>query len=75
MLDNLKAKLAGAKRSATIWFNSAAGVVVFGLPILQDNLPQLQDYLPHNFYHYAMGGVIFANLLLRFKTKTSLENR
>lgn len=72
---NIKAKLQGARKSLTIWFNGTAAAVVAGLPIAQDSLPQLHSYLPANFYQYAMGGVIFANILLRFKTNNGLEHK
>jgi len=71
----LKADLLKAHKSLTIWFNSAMGAIVVALPIAQDNFAQLQDYLPANFYHYAMGAVVVGNIVLRFKTSTSLAGK
>jgi len=71
----LKAKLNGAKRSLTIWVNGLAGALIIGLPEAQIAFPQLRDYVPHNMYHYAMGALIVANILIRFRTKTGLENK
>lgn len=68
-------KLAGAKRSATIWFNGITGTVVMGLPMLQDNLPQVREYVPMDYFKWVMGAVIVINILLRFKTTQPLENK
>lgn len=68
MMDKLK----GAWRSMTIWFNSAAAVVVPGLPMLRDEFPQLQPYIPDHLYQYALGLIIVANIALRFKTNVDL---
>jgi hypothetical protein len=68
-------KLIGAKRSAVIWFNGLMGVALIGLPVLEENLPQLQGIIPDQWYKYIMGAVIVANILLRFKTKLALENK
>jgi hypothetical protein len=73
MIETLKLKLAGAWRSFTIWFNTIAGTVLVTLPMLQDSLPQLADYLPAHTYKILMGVVIVANILLRFKTSQPLE--
>lgn len=71
----LKADLAKAHKSLTIWFNGAMGVAVVGLPMAQDSMPQLQDYLSANLYHYAMGALIVGNIILRFKTTSSLAEK
>lgn len=71
----IKADLVKAHRSWTIWFNSAMGAVVVALPMAQDSLPQLQDYLPANLYHYLMGALIVGNILLRFKTNAALADK
>lgn len=71
----LKAKLAKIHKSLTIWFNGVAGTIVAGLPIAQDSFPQLQPYISPHWYQYAMGGIIGANILLRFKTDKGLEQK
>jgi len=68
----LKRRLQGAVRSMTIWVNSVFGAVLLGLPELQLTFPQIQPYVPEQFFKYAMGAVIVANILLRFKTNIDL---
>ncbi len=51
----IKADLLRAHKSLTIWFNSVLGAAVVLLPVAQDQMPQLQDYLSVGLYHYAMG--------------------
>ena len=71
----LKLRLKNAWRSVTIWFNGIAASVLAILPTAQDNLPQLENYLPHNFYQWMMGLVIAANIALRFKTSSDLADK
>ncbi len=71
----VKAHLKGALRSFTIWFNALMAIAVTALPVAQDSFPQLQDYLPTNLYHWAMGALIVGNLLLRVKTNCSLAEK
>ena len=75
MFAKIKSKLARAHTSLTIWFNSAVGVILFNLPELQLVFPQMREFLPANWYQYAMGFIIFANILIRFKTSKSLESK
>ncbi len=72
LLKKLKADLVKAHKSLTIWFNSIMGMVVVGLPMAQDSLPQLQDYVPAGLYHYLMGALVVGNIILRFKTTSAL---
>ncbi len=71
----LKADIVKAHKSLTIWFNSVMGVLVVALPAAQDSMPQLQDYMPANVYHYAMGVLVVGNILLRFKTSGALADK
>ena len=66
------AAAAKAHKSMTIWFNAIAGAAVVALPLAQEQLPQLQDYLPAGLYHYLMGTVVAGNIILRFKTRSAL---
>lgn len=75
MIDNLLAKLRGALKSWTVWANGLLLMALPFLPVLQDSLPQLQAYLPENFYKWAMLGVLVGNIALRFKTTTSLAEK
>lgn len=70
----IKADAARMHRSWTIWFNGIGGIAAL-LPMASDQLPQLQDYLPDNFYHYAMVALVVGNILLRFKTTKALADK
>ncbi len=70
-----RADLAKAHKSMTIWFNAVFGAAVAALPFAQEQLPQLQEYLPANFYHYLMAAVVAGNILLRFKTRSALADK
>ena len=71
----LVAKIKGAGKSLTLWFNSIMGSAVVMLPPAQESFPQLADYIPSNWYHLSMGALIVGNMVLRFKTATGLENK
>ena len=71
----LRDDLKGARKSLTIWFNGVFGTLVVCLPLAQDQLPQLQAYLPAGLYHYLMGAVVLGNILLRFKTTKRLADK
>lgn len=73
--DSFRADIARAHKSFTIWFNGVLGVAIVLLPVAQDQMPQLQDYLPANVYHYAMGALVVGNILLRFKTNCALAEK
>lgn len=75
MGKTIRSRIAGARKSLTIWFNSVIGTVVTLLPVAQDQLPQLQPYIGPHFYQYMMGFVVGANILLRFKTTTDLKDK
>ncbi len=74
-LISFKADLLGARKSFTIWFNSTVATVYYGLPMLQESLPQLQAYIPTVHFNHIMATVIVVNLLLRFKTTKSLKDK
>lgn len=69
MIDKLK----NAWKSWTIWFNALAATVLGVLPMLQDSLPALAQYVPD--IKWAAVGIIIGNVLLRFKTNTSLAEK
>lgn len=71
--DTLKAKLAGARKSLTIWFNGLVAAVMGILPMAQDSLPALQQYVPD--IKWAAVLVIVGNIVLRFKTTTGLQDK
>ncbi len=70
-----RADLAKAHKSLTLWFNGIAAALIAALPLAQEQLPQLQDALPANFYHELMVVVVAGNILLRFKTRSALADK
>lgn len=68
-------KLNGAWRSWTIHFNVWCGALVSGLPLAQDNFPQLQPYIPAHLFQYGMAALIVGNMVLRFKTNCDLAHK
>jgi hypothetical protein len=72
-------KLKGAVRSRTIWFNAVLGALwaTIGqwVPYLADALPQLAPYLGEDKYRTLMLVVTAGNIVLRFKTSTSLGEK
>lgn len=66
-------KARNAWKSWTIWVNGASIAVVASLPDLIDQFPQLQPYVPENFYKAAMLALTVTNIALRFKTNSGLE--
>ena len=75
MWSRLKAKLRGCRKSLTARFNIFAGSALLALPYIQENLPQLQEYMSPDVYRYLMGCVVLVNLALRFKTDRPLEEK
>lgn len=75
MLSTFKARLNGARKSFTIWFNGLTAAVATGLPLAQDQFPTLSQYLPHNVFQYVAMVVIAGNFILRFKTVQDLKDK
>lgn len=75
MSETLKSRLRGARRSLTIWFNSLSGSVLIILPVAQDAFPQMQAYIPAHIYQIMMGGIVAANIALRFHTTIDLKDK
>jgi hypothetical protein len=72
---NLKQKLRGMRKSMTIWFN---GLMLAALPLAEyarDSLPQLSDYLSPTTYKTIGLAVVAVNIVLRFRTSTSLADK
>lgn len=72
---NIMDHLRGALRSATMWVNGLVGAGVAALPLLRDEFPQIEQYLDHQVYRWAMGTIVAANIMLRVKTKSSLAGK
>ena len=76
MLDRVKSKVVGAKRSLTIWFNSFMLSVYPAVDFLHDILPQVRSYVDDEVFKKAMLFVIVAgNIALRFKTSKDLAEK
>lgn len=68
-------KLRGAWRSTVIWLN---GLMLAFFPLVEvakDALPDLGQYLAPGIYKWVGLFVVVANIGLRFKTRTALENK
>lgn len=68
-------KIKGMLRSWVIWFNGLMALIVAGLPMLQDALPQLIPFADEGLYKRVGLFVVVANMLLRFKTHKSLADK
>lgn len=75
----LKKQIRGAARSWTIWFN---GLLLAMLPfatdiliLLPQLLPEVKPYMPANAYEFMGKVVVIGNILLRFRTKSSLSSK
>lgn len=79
MLTLFTAKLAGAVRSKTVWFNAVLLAMLEYLPTLLNQLdavlPQLQPYLGADTYKHVTLFMVLGNLYLRFHTKLPLEGK
>ena len=67
-MDKIKARLKGALKSLTIWFNTT-GVLLLGVAMAE---PMVATYLVANNFSAIL---IVGNLLLRFKTTSDLKDK
>lgn len=67
--------LRNAWKSLTIWFNGLAGLLLGMADTLKDYLPFAQSYVTADILKYAAIGIVVVNVLLRFKTKSSLADK
>ena len=71
----LGAKLQGAVRSFTIWFNGMMALAIANIDAIKESLPSLQQ-LDHRIYSWALGVTLAVNVWARaFKTKGALEDK
>jgi hypothetical protein len=68
-------KIRNAWRSWTIWFNGIMAVTIPALPLLADQIPQMQPFLSPALYQWIGGLIVLANIALRFKTNSSLADK
>jgi hypothetical protein len=71
----MMAKLRGALRSWTVWFNSLAALAWAFLPDLLDWMPSVAPYVDEGIYKKAMLVLLVGNLALRFKTRHGLGDK
>lgn len=71
-MDYWKRKAKGALKSLTVWFNTAAAVVVVMLPQIE---AQMQTSLtPEQYQDFALG-MLAINIALRIKTAKDLADK
>lgn len=70
-----KAKIRGSLKSLTIWFNGALLVALPVAEYLKSVLPEVQQYVDADTYKAIGAVVVVANILLRFRTATGLDNK
>ena len=68
-------KIKKSWRSWTIWFNGLMAVTIPSIPMLADQIPQLQPFLSASLYQWLGGVIVAANIALRFKTHKSLAEK
>lgn len=71
----ITSKLKGAWKSWTIRLNAIGIAVLSGLPAVADAIPQMQSFLPEDWYRVIGGVIVGANILLRFKTDKPLDEK
>ncbi len=70
-----KKLLIGCSKSLTIWINSIMLAALPTIELIKDSLPQLHEYLTPETYKIVGLTVVVANIVLRFKTTTPLEDK
>lgn len=73
MIWTLKARLAKAHKSLTIWFNGAMLTFMLYIPELKYMLSEVQPYITPDLYKWFSLVLVIGNILLRFKTTKALE--
>lgn len=68
-------KLKNAWKSWTIRFNLLFGAFVTNFDTIRDSLPQIQPYMTPALFGKLMVAAFVVNLMLRFKTTTSLADK
>lgn len=68
-------QLSKIHKSLTIWFNSLVLSFITAVPMLQEVLPQIQDYLHQDIYKLAATVLVVGNIILRFRTSKPLAEK
>ena len=75
--------LKGARRSVTVWVNSlflaavpfADRIIVAVMTNVRDTMPELQPYLPDNWFKAVGIAVVVFNIIQRARTTQSLAEK
>jgi len=62
-------------KSLTVWFNTISGTFIAMIPLAMEQLPVLKEYLPVNWYMWALLALTVGNLIIRVKTNTAIGMR
>ena len=62
-------------KSLTVWFNTVSGTLIAMIPMAMEQLPVLKEYLPVNWYMWALLALTVGNLIIRVKTNTAIGMR
>ena len=73
--NELLADIYNSYKSFTIWFNGMALILIEALPMLQEQFPQVEEYLSPKVYHFILGIIVVGNILLRIKTSKALREK
>lgn len=74
-MEKLKLWLNGARKSRTIWFNSAVGTLTTLVVMWPEFATQLQAILSPEQYAKVLLVVVIVNIYLRVKTNTALTDK
>ena len=62
-------------KSLTIWFNTVSGSLIAAVPLMMEQLPVLKEYLPTNWYMWALLALTVGNVVIRARTSTAIGMR
>jgi hypothetical protein len=62
-------------KSMTIWFNTVLGSMTAMIPLAMEQLPVLKEYLPVNWYMWALVLLTVGNVIIRARTHTAIGMR
>ena len=74
-LELIKADLKKAWLSMTIWFGVICEGVIEYLPEITRAVSESEEYMLPETYKRIMQGIVFVNMLLRFKTTKALRHK
>jgi hypothetical protein len=72
---HIKADIRKSYKSVTIWFNGVLTIAIAAFLEFQDSIPALKEYVGESTFKYLMLSTLIVNMVLRFKTKSSLRDK